>query len=360
MADIIIVGGGISGMLSAWYLAREGMQVTLLERGEPGRESSWAGGGIISPLYPWRYPEPVTRLARWSQQHYAELVDALRQQSGCDPEYLNSGLLMLGLGEEEFQRAGQWAEEQGYRLEFPHQSQVAQLQPGLNLPDGRAVWMPQVAQVRNPRLLQALRDALEGLGVTVLGQHPVSRLLLDDGQIRGVEVGTQAFHTERVVLCAGAWTDQLLPQADAGIRPVRGQMLLYQASPELLQRIVLTDDHYFIPRKDGKVLVGSTMEEVGFDKSTTPDALAQLQQCTAELIPALAACPLIHHWAGLRPARADGIPCISAHPEIKGLFINAGQYRNGVVTGPASARLLADLVLGMSSGIEREGFEIKK
>ena len=346
-------------MLSAWYLASEGIKVTLLERGESGKESSWAGGGIISPLYPWRYAEPVTRLARWSQAHFPDLATVLHQQSGVDPEYLPSGLLMLDLDEQERQQAQQWADAQQYALSFPATPELPSIQSGLGERNGHSIWMEQVGQVRNPRLLQALRGAIVQLGVNVLEHHPVDTLLTANNQVQGVISNGKSLHADKVVLCTGAWTDQLLERDKAGIYPVRGQMLLYQAPTDLLQRIILADDNYFIPRKDGRILVGSTMEEVGFDKTTTLEARQQLEQRAAEVIPGLTDYPIIAHWAGLRPGRASGIPCVSEHPEIRGLFINAGHFRNGVVTGPAAARLLADLVLQQTPIIDPADYRLK-
>ncbi|MBW6477696.1 MAG: FAD-dependent oxidoreductase [Chromatiales bacterium] len=345
MTDIIIVGGGISGMLSAWYLARAGARVRVLDRQAPGRESSWAGGGIVSPLYPWRYAAPVNRLARWSQQQFPALAGEIAATSGIDPEYLNSGLLMPGLGEGEYRQALQWAGGYGADLQTLSDADLITIQGGLQPPSGQHLWLPAVAQVRNPRLLKSLHEALLQLGVEVLADQPVSELALANGPVQGVVVRGQTLPADKVVLCAGAWTDQIQGHQPTGIYPVRGQMLMFQASDTLLSRIVLAGETYLIPRRDGKIIAGSTMERVGFDKATTSEAREDLFQRAIALLPALADCPVIHHWAGLRPGNESGIPCISAHPGIEGLFINAGQYRNGIVTGPASARLLSDLLL---------------
>ena len=343
VTDVIIAGAGISGMLSAWYLSEAGLKVTLMDQAEPGRESSWAGGGIISPLYPWRYPAAVNHLAKWSQQHFATLVAELQQQTGIDPEYLSSGLLMPSLSEAEYQQAKTWAATYPAKLQELDSPQLNRVQAGLNVPPGHHLFLPEVCQVRNPRLLQALLAALKQRGVAILPHHPVSRPIREAGRVVGVEVNGELHRASTVVLCVGAWTAQLID--GPAIQPVRGQMLLFQADPRLLQRILLTEDTYLIPRRDGKILAGSTMEYVGFDKSTTNNAREDLFQRATQRLPALVNCPVIHHWAGLRPGSTDGIPTISPVPGIEGLFINAGQFRNGVVTSPASARLLSDLVL---------------
>jgi glycine oxidase len=360
MSDLIVIGGGIIGMLTARELAVAGRRVTLLERGRTGEESSWAGGGILSPLYPWRYAAPITRLARWSQQHYAALAEQLLCETGVDPEYTASGLLMLGLEADELGQGQAWAAQSGYHIEQIGAAALSGIQPGLGAFAGDALWMPDIAQVRNPRLVRALRHSIDGLGVRVLEQCPADELLVRAGEVIGVRSGTTEYPARQVVVCGGAWSEQLVQAAgcSVGVYPVKGQMLLYQAEPGLLRRIVLADSHYAIPRRDGHILLGSTMEDAGFDKTTTGEAREALQAAAERILPALTRFPLVKQWAGLRPGRARGIPCISAHPQIGGLFVNAGHFRNGVVTGLASARLMADLILGREPILEPAEFAL--
>jgi glycine oxidase len=176
---------------------------------------------------------------------------------------------------------------------------------------------------------------------------PVKGLLLGEHGVHGLMTEQGEFKAERVVIAGGAWSALLLEATGVTlpIRPVRGQMILYRAEPDVVQRIVLSRDRYVIPRRDGRILVGSTLEEVGFDKSTTRAAMQELESEATRLIPALANYPIEHHWAGLRPGSPHGIPYIMQHPRIEGLFINTGHFRNGVVLGLASARLLADILL---------------
>ena len=349
MTDIVVIGAGLIGMMCARELARAGARVTLLERGEAGRESSWAGGGILSPLYPWRYPDAVSVLARWSQQAYPTLVEALREESGIDPERLDSGLLILDAEEKAVARL--WADRFGARLELRDSAGVRALEPALGLAVAEALWLPEVGQVRNPRLTQALRGAVLRAGVELREHTEVRSLRIESGRVRGVETATGTIAAEQVVVAGGAWTAGLL--ADTGlelpVEPVRGQMLLFRAAPDLLRHISLYQGRYVIPRRDGRVLVGSTLERVGFDKATTETARADLHQAALQLVPALADCPLEQHWAGLRPGSPSGIPCVGPHPHCAGLYLNVGHYRNGVVLGPASVRLLVDQLLGRPS-----------
>jgi glycine oxidase len=152
---------------------------------------------------------------------------------------------------------------------------------------------------------------------------------------------------ERIVICAGAWSGQLLNHLSIKLPviPVRGQMILFRARPRLISRIVLSNDRYIIPRKDGRILFGSTLEHTGFDKRTTDQARNELHQVAVSMFPTLRDCPIENHWAGLRPGSPNGIPFIGSHPEIKGLYFNTGHFRNGVALAPSSAHLLADIIL---------------
>jgi glycine oxidase len=349
VTEILVIGAGLIGMMCARELAREGARVTLLERGEAGRESSWAGGGILSPLYPWRYPDAVSVLARWSQQAYPELVEALRAESGVDPERLDSGLLILDAEEKDVAR--QWAARFDARLELCDATAVRALEPALGFAVAEALWLPRVGQVRNPRLTQALRGAVLRAGVELREHTEVRALRIESGRVRGADTAAGFVAADQVVVAGGAWTAGLLADTglDLPVVPVRGQMLLFRAAPDLLRHINLYRGRYVIPRRDGRILVGSTLERVGFDKSTTETARQDLHQAAVQLVPALADCPLEHHWAGLRPGSPSGIPCVGPHPRCEGLFLNVGHYRNGVVLGPASVRLLVDQLLGRPS-----------
>lgn len=348
MNDYLIIGGGLIGMLTARYLAQAGAKVTIYEKGETGKESSWAGGGIISPLYPWRYDDAVTELALWGQKRYEALAHELHNETGIDPEYLHSGLLLLDIDAQDRQLAEQWATRFGYRMELLEEEGIRVLIPNLKEFGHSALWMPTVTQMRNPCLVSAVRKSIEQLGVTIYEDSPVEEIEVETGMVTGVKVAGSMHKASQVVVAGGAWSGELLKRQgiELPVEPVRGQMLLFNAEPGLLKHIVLSGIHYLIPRADGRILAGSTLERVGFDKSTTEEGRETLLSFVKSLLPQLAEYPIEKQWAGLRPGTADGIPFIGPCPGVKGLYVNAGHFRNGVVTGLASAKLLADMVLG--------------
>ena len=332
------------GMLSALELAQAGQSVLLFDRADTGRESSWAGGGIISPLFPWRYLDSVTHLASWGQSHYADLATALAQHTGIDPEYTECGLILVA--PDETAAAKKWAEQHHRQMAMIDGEEFHRLEPQAAEPT-EALWMPTVAQVRNPRLARALRRRLEQLGVDIRTDSEVRAILQTAGRCQGVQTHSGRFSADTVVVCAGAWSSRLLAELPSppAIAPIRGQMLMFRAEPGTISRMVLESNRYVIPRRDGRTLFGSTIEDVGFDKQTTKAARDELYRIATERFPILQQYPVEAHWAGLRPSSPAGVPYIGRHPQIDGLFINAGHFRNGIVLGPASARLLADLVL---------------
>ena len=341
MTDCIIVGGGLIGMLSARELKKSGLDVLLLDKGELGNESSWAGGGILSPLHPWRYSDEVNRLASIGHQSYPQLAEELYKESAVDPEYLRCGMMVLD--SEEKSEALAWAKKWSMKLSILETSAAIQEHiPGLAKRFNQGLWLPDIAQMRNPRLVKSAKGSLDALGVAYKENTRVEQLKVVEGQVKGVVANGDSYEADCVLIAGGAWSAEILKSQNApAIQPVKGQMIIFKAPPGHLKGIVLAGNRYLIPRKDGRILCGSTIEHTGFDKSINGNVKQQLIDSAIDILPSLEDFEVEHHWAGLRPGCPDGDPFIGMHDKTKGLYINAGHYRNGVILGIGSARKIA-------------------
>lgn len=329
MTRVLVAGAGVAGLSVALRLLDRGHRVTLVERGEVGKESSWAGGGILCPLLPWDYSETLNELALRSMNQYADWIEALETRSGCSAEFWRCGMDISGIGNPG--KALEWCRTHALA------AQTSSAGPGhLRLPD--------IAQVRNPRLVEALRVAVLQAGGIIHPHCSLESLSHQSGRVVTVHTTTGSFTADQIVLTTGAWAGMTLPglTGTPNVRPIRGQMLLFRLEPGILQTILYRDGLYIIPRRDGHILVGSTLENAGYDKSVDATTLRQLQQAAADLLPTLATLQPVRHWAGLRPGAPDNIPIIGRHPGFDNVFVNTGQYRYGVTLAPASAEMLVD------------------
>lgn len=339
-ADILIVGAGINGLATSLELARRGLKVTVIDQGEPARESTWAGSGILCPLPPWNYSEDVNQVALRGMALFEDWARELHALSGVDPEFQRCGMAVLN---QDAERALSWCEAHGLAAETQNCSRLcAELAPA------PAIWLPKVASARNPRLARALLGACLKSGVDVLPHTPALTLLDDGHRIEGVVTPAGILQAERYVVAAGAWTGRLLGATRAGldIWPQRGQILLFRAQPGQLPFVTLTEDwFYLVPRLDGLILAGTTREMADFDKQPTDAARSEIHRRAAEVMPALRALQPELHWAGLRPASPHCIPTVGRHPTLANLYANAGHLAYGVTEAPATAEHLAALLL---------------
>ena len=352
--DTLVIGGGIIGLLTARELALAGQSVTVLERNpRAGLESSWAGGGILSPLYPWRYPDAVTDLSVIGHLEYPKLAAELLEATGIDPEYIRSGHLILDT--EEHSQAMSWAKEFSKKISLDSKTkylsrigrkEIAVLEPELSETFRAAFWLPYVGQVRNPRIMKSLIKDLIQRGVQIVTDMAVEKINTSAGKVVSVVTREGKWSAENYLVAAGAWSATLLENTglSLAIEPVRGQMILFKTEPGRLNRIIMNNGKYLIPRKDGHIVAGSTLEYVGFDKSTTEDACHLLMREAVSMVPFLEKTPVVSQWAGLRPGSVDGTPTIDWHPQLDNLVICSGHFRNGIIIGLGSARIAASLL----------------
>jgi glycine oxidase len=356
--DVLVIGGGVIGLTTAYFLAREGASVRVLDRSAPGTEASWAGAGIIPPGNPERAASAYDRLRAESSRAYPSVSDELRDLTGIDNGYRVCG------GIEVFERpapevTGLWQAE-GIEFVPVDREALGRLEPNVSISAAELYYLPGMAQVRNPWHLRALVAACQQLGVTVESNAPVVRVRTDGARvIAAVSEAGSEWTAGRYLVASGAWSDRLLAQLGlrTGVHPVRGQMVLFRPPTPLLRRVLCVEKRYLVPRADGRVLVGSTEEpEAGYEKRTTEAAIAGLTRFATDVVPALAAVPVEKTWAGLRPGSPDGLPFLGRVPGWDNAFVAAGHHRAGIQLSPATGRIMADLILGRLPSLPIEAF----
>lgn len=345
--NVVIIGAGVAGLSVALTLLQRGHRVTLLECGQAGSESSWAGGGILSPLLPWEYAAPVTALALRSMSRYATWVSTIEQLAGEEAEFWRCGMLVLEVADPVDAKA--WCTAHGIAA-----TQNVSPTTILTRTQQSTLLLPEIAQVRNPRLITVMRTAVERMGGTLKEHCRATGVRTIAGRVAAVQMDTCEVIADSVVIATGAWAGMKLDALEPAphIRPIRGQMLLFKLEPAALETIVYRNGLYLIPRRDGHILVGSTLEDAGFDKSTDLPTRQRLHAEAAEYLPLLRSIEPIQHWAGLRPGSPDNIPLIDRHPDFDNVFVNTGHYRYGVTMAPASAELLVDLMEGNTPALD--------
>ncbi len=343
---VLIAGGGIVGCLTAMELVARGCKVTIVERNkiasQTSGESSWAGTGIMFPLLPWMYSDHVNTLTHYGASRYADICSRLFQETDIDPQMLNSGFLLLPPFDREAALA--WCERYQVKVEEANAAAF-----GITSPSGdQALWLPEINQVRPPCLMHALRTWLENHHVRLLEHTELKPLPQDTTDLKSWQTTTgEWLEADRFIVTSGAWSFELLKEVASKlqIKPMRGQILLYK--PERNPRtVVFREDFYLVPRQDGYLLAGSTLEDVGFDASTTDSVRDEIRAKAEALLPELQHQPIIKHWSGLRPGTPENLPVIGPHPAVENLYLNTGHFRYGLTMGPGSASLVAALVCG--------------
>jgi glycine oxidase len=360
LPDVLILGGGVIGLTTAYFLAREGTRVEVVDKGDFGQEASWAGAGILPPGDPATARTPFDRLRATSVALFPSLSAELRERTGVDNGYLRCGGLEFP-GEGEGAAEEEWRGE-GIRLEMLTDEAVHALEPALARNLGGACHLPDMAQVRNPRHVRALVAGCQAASVRFRAGCPVHGFERQGGRITAVKSAEGPLMAGRYLLATGAWSDALLEQVGwrPGIRPVRGQIVLLNTGAPVFRRILLQGPRYLVPRPDGRVVIGSTEEDAGFDKRTTAGAVQDLLALARALVPALGQAHVERTWAGLRPGSPDGLPFLGGVPGCDNLFLAAGHFRAGIQLSPGTAVLLKDLLLGQTPALPVEPFRLDR
>jgi len=360
-ADVVIVGGGVIGLSIAYVLAREGVKATVLDREGLGRAASWAGAGMIPPHTERLTTNPTVELRSWSAVLYPVWSEALLAETGIDNGYRRTGGVDVAadLGEENELKtsAGRWRAE---RIVFERLApgDFGRVEPALNPGLRAAYFLPDRAQIRNPRHLKALAASLAARGVDLRPGSGVIGFESDAGRITAVRTEDGPIPCGVAVVAAGAWTAGLLDGLGLRIAtpPLKGQIVLLRPRRPLLRRIVEHGKMYLVPRDDGRVLIGATEEHSGFDTRTTDEAGRDLLAEARRLCPILAEAEVEQAWAGLRPGSVDSKPYLAGVPGFANLIVAAGHKRAGLQLAPATAEVIADLVLGRRPRVDLTPF----
>jgi len=359
--DVVVVGGGVIGLSIAYTLAKRGIQVTVVDRHEMGRGASWAGAGLLAPFKTRNTSSPMLDLRSWSAVLYREWSAELKERTGLENGYRVTGSIEIAIDPREVQEiktaAGRWRVE-GIRFEPLDPADLHSLEPALNPACRQAFLIPDRAQIRNPWHLRALEEANRQMGVRLVPENQVLHLYCQGGRVEAIETVGGRYPCGQVVLAAGAWTSALLREVFTTLPtpPLKGQMVLYRADRTILNRIIERGKIYLVPRTDRHILVGATEEETGFDQQTTSEGQQTLVEQVGLICPALAGFQIEQSWAGLRPGSIDTRPYIGPVPGFENLLVATGHKRAGLQLAPATAEVMANLILGADPGIDLTPF----
>ena len=365
--ETLIIGGGIIGLSLAWELSKRGRAVTVVDAGELGRASSWAGAGILPPAASQNIVDPYEALRSLSHRLHSQWAEELRSATGVDTGYQRCGGIYLATSRGEFATLSAnegWWREHGIEFERLNPAQLVQLEPNLAdaCPNVLAAWyLPDECQLRNPHHLQALISVCRQNGVRIHESYAVSGFEFSRGRVSGIK-STQGekLSAHDFCICSGAWTRQLLEQLQIpnGIMPVRGQIVLYRSEQPLFSHVVNEGSRYLVPRRDGRLLAGSVEEEVGYRCETTAKAIASIRAWAERLSPGLQSVPVEKCWAGLRPGSYDGLPYIGRVPGWDNLFLASGHFRSGLHLSCGTAKCLAEVMTGGQSPVDLDAFRV--
>jgi glycine oxidase len=352
-ADVVIIGGGVIGLSVARALALRGVgRVMLIERASLGAEASSAAAGMLAPQAEADCADEFFDLACRSRNMYAGFAAILQEETGIDVELDTTGTLYLALTEHdqnEIDHRYDWQKRAGLAVEKLSAEEARELEPCISASISAALKFPFDVQVENRRLISALAAANQKLGVHLITGTTVESLRITRSRTEGVETSRGFVSTSQVVVAGGAWTSYIggLNKALPNLRiePVRGQMICCEAIPTIARHVIYSPRGYIVPRRDGRLLAGSTTEQAGFDRRVTVSGVHSILAHALEISPEVSRLPLIGTWAGLRPQADDNLPVLGPCAEIKGLFCATGHYRNGILLAPITGELIAGSIV---------------
>ncbi len=350
--DVAIIGGGLIGSSIAFELAGAKLRVAIFDRQEPGREASWAAAGMLSPAPDSPRDLPLVPLGRESLRLYPDFVKAIEEASGESACLRWEGTLELFFGAEaqaDQDRRVALCRSLGLKADAVDSTTARLWEPALGPDSSSALWLPDEGTVEPRALTSAVIAAARRRGVEIFPSCPITQVLQRNGLCVGVVAGGEDIFASCVVVAAGCYSSLITSDSASVVRfaptrPVRGQMMALRAEGAGIRRVLRSERGYLVPRRDGRIVAGSTSEDAGFEKRVTPEGIKKIFDAATELLPALAAAVVAETWSGLRPGTPDDLPILGP-TEIDGLLIATGHYRNGILLAPVTARLLRQWIV---------------
>ncbi len=364
---VAVIGGGVVGCLTALYLHELGAKPIVLEKGMTGQQSSWAGAGILCPIHPWLYPDSFTHLIDRSLAMYPAMNEMLLDKTGLSMQWHKSGLLIPLFEDDRIhhrEEALAWSRRFTWKVEELDAAQTQAHEKTISEQVSGSLLWPEVGQIRNPRLLAAVKKALELCHIPVREHAEVVALGEDSqGDINAVILANgEVVPADAALLAAGSWSGELAKQIglELPVEPVKGQIVLLKDEPGKINHIIKHDDVYMVPRSDGHILVGASMERVGFEEGTTEKVIDSLLDATYRITPGLKSAKVVNQWMGFRPGSPDGMPYLGPVEGRQGLWVASGHYRNGVALAPGTADLMSRWIMGEKPAMDLADFRVDR
>tara|TARA_R110002072_G_scaffold302100_1_gene483875 strand:- start:26209 stop:27363 length:1155 start_codon:yes stop_codon:yes gene_type:complete len=359
MSDVIVVGGGVIGLSTAWELASHGATVKVIDQSTIGREASWAGAGMLPPGNLSGETSGEGRLRALSCELWPDWTQSLRDATGVDNGYQNCGAIEVSFDRSLKPEADAWVAT-GNRVEFLTDDRRRHFEPAISSDIKDAYRLDDFCQVRNSRHLKALTAVCVDAGVEILEGAPVCGWRMSGRLVTHVRTARDEHVAGQFVICSGAWSRQLAKEAGAeiNVEPMRGQIVLLKCPSRPFRHVIQDGSRYLVPRADGRILIGSTEERVGFVKQNTVDGVQSLLQFAVSIVPTLASAEIERTWSGLRPFSGREEPFICRLPGQENLFVAAGHFRSGLQMSPGTAVLVRQMLLGHEPSIAMNPYSL--
>jgi len=352
-SNVLIIGGGVIGLSIARELHRKGVRrILIVERGKAAQEASFAAAGMLTPNIETEKIDDFFHFCVESLKLYPDFADGLFEETGVNIELDRTGTLFAAFSECDaaaLTKRFDWQSNAGLHVELLSAAETLGVEPFISPDVQQSLFFADDCQVENRKLLAALLKYAKLNCIEIREYTEIHRLCLNNGTVSGVESSDAKFFADHTILATGAWTSLIkLGEATVpvAVKPIRGQMISFRPDERLFQRVIYSPRGYIVPRADGRILAGATVEDVGFDKNVTEAGISQLRYAALEIAPGLASLEISGQWAGLRPFAADGLPVLGEIVNTGNLLLATAHYRNGILLAPLTAKIIAEKITG--------------